>query len=299
MTSAYSDDIRLVLEASDCVELFGTNAKRAEIRYRRLARAVHPDLGGSVDAMGRLNTLWDEYRARNGSMRPRCDGRKRPSEVTRNGTYVILDEGDRWVVVERSPSGSSNTRSEYVRLLPIVEGSPVCVLEPTGTKAISQPDGIHVAYECAPHPMASDGRRMTYLSSLAPHLHGGRLHPADFAWITKRAIYLTMALESTGLCFGRNSSECLAVAPDTHMLVVVSPWDLCEGKSGVRKAVMSEYLACVSPMLGDDNATHRICCFVRGVGIDSVTSASRIMMEYDELMIELFDGLHFHEMVTV
>ena len=47
--------VRLIEAARDPEELFGTGGPRA---YRRLARLVHPDVGGPRSAFDRLTALW-------------------------------------------------------------------------------------------------------------------------------------------------------------------------------------------------------------------------------------------------
>lgn len=286
------------MEATDCAALFGPNMRRAEIRYRRLARAVHPDMGGGMEAMKRLNALWDEYKARAGAFRRTDGARRRPAEVTRNEAYVVLDEGDRWVVVDRAVSGPKTSRDSG-ELADVVEGSPVCVLGVSSTKSISQPDGAHAAYECVPDRSLSEGRRMTFLSSLGPHLPDGTMHPADLAWVTKRVLFLALALESVDSRLARPACECLAVAPDTHMLALVSPWDVEHGCGRVRRDVAEDYRARMGEVSGDGPEARRISRFVEGFGVDGHTPAADIMREYDELMVELFGGLRFHEMKTV
>ena len=42
--------------------------------------------------------------------------------------------------------------------------------------------------------------------------------------------------------------------------------------------------------------TRRIRRFIEGVILDKVTSEGRLLEEFDELLIDLFGGLRFHEM---
>ena len=69
-TSPYAEmlppEIDEILSAASATELFGTNVRRAEIRYRRLVRTVHPDLNGNapeaVEATSKLNSLLADYK---------------------------------------------------------------------------------------------------------------------------------------------------------------------------------------------------------------------------------------------
>lgn len=278
-TSDFDD----VLGARDCVELFGTNKRRAEIRYRRLARSVHPDMGGSEEAMARLNALWDEYKGRNGKTSPRL------VEVMRNDTYAVFEENDGWLVVERATGGACKRGCDTDGLVPIIIDSPVQMLTLSGVKSIMQADGSHAAYVCSKPP---DGT-MVMLSSLADRLPG-KVDPADLAWITKRVIFLEGALRTSGVIMDDPMSG-LALDVRSHTLIVVAPWSVRTGDVG--RTVVDDYLKLMTPMMGDDGKTKRIRRFIEGVIVDKVTWEGDLLGEFDDLCSELFGGLRFHEMV--
>lgn len=291
-TSGFSDESEAVLAASDCVSLFGTNPKRAEIRYRRLARAVHPDMGGTSEAMARLNSMWDEYRSRY-SARPREDGKRRPTEVARNASYAILDEGERWLVVERSVARDVGAVSDVGELRVTFSGAPVCAVRCIGTRLIAQSDGAHRAYDCERDQRS--GGRVLMLSNMTGALPGGTLDPADLAWVTKRVIFLSGALAKCGMSLA-NPMDSLCVATDTHMLVISAPWNVREDGRHVRSEFMGAYEATIDAVVGSDDASTRIMRFCHGIEVDSVTSEGRLLTEFDELCVELFGGIRFHKM---
>ena len=309
------DGIREVLCAKDSFELFGPNEKRARIRYRRLVREVHPDANGnspeSQGAMKKLNKLWDEYESRTGIKQPTDTGKRRPTEITRNGTLVVLCDGAKWVAVERAAIDSWVNRNgpDCTELQKILEGSPVCLARHDRVKLITQSAGSHVAYEFRPSHTVAHGRRIMLLSSLKAMLPDGKMHPADFAWISKRVLFLAGAMSKAGIVFDGGPKDvdgnvspidCLAIAPDTHMLVVVTSRFLSEGDGPAhRDELIRWYLQCVKPMLRDDYATQRIVKFLQGAVVDRVTGSKALMCEFDELLVKLFGGLHFHEMETL
>lgn len=287
-------EVEEVLAATSARAFFGDNEKRAAIKYRRLAWAVHPDMGGSDEAMAKLNSLWDEYQAKDDG-----DGKRVLTEITRGGTYAVFADGGEWLVVRRKPGGTVPSM-RTIGLSEVVDGSPVCVLDWHSTKQIAQRDGSHLGYACSPHDTLSDGVIM--LPALAGHLPGGTIHPADLAWVTKRVIYLAAAVAKCGLRFAEDPCECLAIAPSTHMLCVVAPWALvgADARSvSDQRAVIRSYAKCVRRMLGAEKESMRIYRFLEGIMVDSFTESADLMGEFDELLIELFGGFRFHEMQTV
>lgn len=297
--------IEEVLSATDALDLFGTIEKRAKIRYRRLVREVHPDANGNSDesneAMKRLNKLWREYQTRTGAVTP-APGRVRPTEIARNITYVVLDEGDKWTVVERAASAHPNDAYDLdcARVMDMIDGTPVCLLKCDRTKVISQSDGLHLAYETVPHKTITSGNRIMFLNSVRAHLAFGRMHPEDFAWITKRVLFLSCVLAECRMTIGGDDkTECLAIAPDAHMLVVVTRLDSTTDPWGERDGLISQYLERVTPMTHDTEEVGSIVKFMNGVIGDRWASAKELMTEYDDAMCRLFGGIHFHEMKVI
>lgn len=296
MATSDSSEASEILGADDCVSVFGTNERRAEIRYRRLAKAVHPDTSDAPpEAMARLNSLWDEYRSRKG-MKP-SDGTKRPVEITRDSKYAVFMEGGEVLVVEREASDERVPVSRDVFGV-ILDGTPVYALKFVDGKHISQGDGNHRAMSCKAPRFADEMVMLPSLKSALPH---GELHPADLAWVTKRVIFLSGVLARLGKRL-EGGCECLAICPESHMLVIVAPWQVADDDNEWHVAhhqLLQEYLGLVQGMAGDNAETKSIMKFVEGMLADSVTSPSMLMLEFDELLVSLFGGLRFHKMQTV
>ena len=295
------DAIDEVMSATDAVGLFSPNEKRARIRYRRLSKEVHPDSNGGSDesneAMRRLNRLWSEYEARSGN--PTADhGLRRPKEISRNGSYAVFDEGARWLVVDRSVSGAAFC-DECDDVSEIIDGTPVCIMPCESQKSISQPDGVHAAYELTPPPTIADGRRIMFLSSVKPWLPDGKLDPADLAWITKRVLFLSGVMMKCNKSFVGDACDCLAIAPDSHMLAVIPRFEESADEFGIRDDLMSRYLDIIGEITDGSELSESIVAFVHGVVGDRWADPKTLMREYDELLVKLFGGLRFHEMRTV
>lgn len=291
-TSPYSE----VMGATDCVALFGTSEKRAKIRYRRLARMVHPDVeGGSEEAMARLNELWDQYVSRDASKGP-----KRPREVTRGTFLALFEEDGRWLVVDRM-AGTRLGGADLSGLAKILDGSPVVPLIEGEPVSISQSDGTHRAIRCDIPAFVGDGRHVIALGSLRNSLEGGVLDAADLAWIARRAIFLSDAISRCGL--GSDYVfDSVAIDPKTHTMVFLGArWLETHGTSRglLRGALLEGFEEAIRPITGSDERSRRIMRFVRGTALDGVTEIWPLMYEYDKLVVELFGEIRFHHMKMV
>lgn len=286
-----SSEIAEVLASKDARKFFGEDKVKAINKYRILAHVCHPDTGGTVEAMSKLNAMWDEY---NGRRRP-----DKPGEITRGNVYAVFSEGDHWLVVRRDLYQGIAMATNNLEFANLISGSPVCVVSSRSVRRIKQPDGVHAAYMCAPPDTVSDA---IMLPSLARRLPGGKLHPADLAWITKRVLFLAAAIAKCNLRFSETPCECLAIDPKSHMLCVVAPWALVESRGhsiAEQRAVTNDFLMCAEPMIAKDTQSMRILRFLEGVEVDNYAESSALMREFDELLVELFGGFKFHKMEVV
>lgn len=298
VTSDCNEVIRKVMGARTPTDLFGTNEKRAKIRFHRMASVLHPDVNDSPDsetAMRKLSKLWSEYT--HGSGGSGKASAKTPREITRNDTYVLFDEGD-VLVVERHVSDVTYHEDDLHGMREAFDSEPVCVLESKSSTLIAQPDGTHAAYRCdVPDKV---GRDLLMLSALREHLPNGTMHPADMAWISKRLLYLVGIMEVYGVTFdyAPDFSECLAVSPSTHMLVFVAPWELSQhdGWLARREVAIGPYIRCVREVSGNDAKSRRIIRFLEGVALDDFTPMRDILIEYDSMLEDLFGEPRFHVM---
>lgn len=286
-----SSEIAEVLAATDARKFFGEDKVRAINRYRICAHACHPDAGGSDEAMSKLNAMWAEY---NGKAKS-----SKPAEVTRGNVYAVFSEKGHWLVVRREPDSKVAIAANAFEFMKLIEGSPVCSVCSQSVRRIKQPDGVHAAYVCAPPDTVEDA---IMLPSLGKHLPDGKLDPADLAWIAKRVIFLAAAIGKCDLRFSEEPSECLAVAPKSHMLCVVAPWSLVESNGhsiAEQRAVTNSFATCIDGLIGTDAKSRRILRFLDGIDVDNYTESGAILHEFDGLLIDLFGGFKFHEMKTV
>lgn len=283
MVTSVSSEVGEVLAATDAGAFFGPNRKRAQIRYRRLARMVHPDMGGTEEAMAKLNVLWDEYNGRKVSKGHAL------AEVMRNGRYAVFSESGHWLVVDRK-SDSCATDSQHESVGRLIDKSPVCMLEWRSSKAIAQPGGRHAAYVCDVPNVAADAFMLQHFMR---HLPGSVIHPADLAWVTKRILYLEAILAKCDAHL-RNPVNDLALAADTHMLCIIAPWDIAPGYEP--RKLIEEWRDLIDPCIQHDYQSKRIRLFLRGSVMDRVTNPGALFREFNELLYELFGKPRFHVM---
>lgn len=320
------DDIREILSAKSARNLFGDNEKRARIRHRRLVASVHPDAHGDIDgaeeAMRRLNALWDEYlgRGSDGDTATQVTHEPRhPREAWRTSRYVALEEGDGWLVVDRIPTGCDKVRpltreltDRLAKLRELLAGSPVCTVTPSEPFLMAQPKGNHVARPCEVPDAVTSGHGAIPLMSLSTRLPGGKISPADFAWVAKRVLFLAGALATAGLAVRSHGTangggtgaghgpvpDMLAISPDMHMLTLLTPWDLITGTGGIQEQrdLTIPALGELSGMLDDDTKSRKMAAFCKGIEVDRVTQSIDLMRELDGINEELFGAPRFHVM---
>lgn len=302
-SDGHKDDIEAVLSARDELDLFGTNEKRARIRYRRLAAAVHPDANGgssrSEDAMRRLNELWDafqaRFRAKNGPKHASVT--HKTVEMARNDTYVVLLEGERTLVVDRRVAGGLRKPVRHENLDEILLGTPTWVASASNGTLIAQKDGPHEAF----YVSQPQKRVFTTLLELRYVASGGVLVAEDAAWITKRVIYLSAALAKANLVVSHDTSprDIIGVAPFDHSVGIFAPWELekvCHVGIGEQRRLLESYLDAVSDFMANDLKTRKVAQFIKGAIIDGYTESSALMEEYDLMLYEVFGGRTYHGM---
>jgi hypothetical protein len=168
---------------------------RAE--YRRLVRALHPDvcsLPGAADAVARLNA----YAAQLAALDAPTDDA---------GPLRVLP--DQRLRFEGDPALLRTSAANYQRLL-----------------ALRDPASAHFR-KYLPATLAWEGEALllTTLSPVVP-LAGLVLPPEHVAWVLSRLLELTAWLHQSGFVHAGLVPEALALAPDTHGLVVLSFYHL-------------------------------------------------------------------------
>lgn len=329
------EDIRLVISAADPVSLFGPNAKRARIRYRRLARSVHPDANGGADgsdeAMRRLNALWESYREMTeggGTSQTKAQakaktktketgdakaktgatggGTKFVHELTRTPSVVLFMERGGWLVVSRKAGASpriNRTPERLADLASVVESSPVRMLEMRAEKTIRQADGGHAAISCDVPAFYDISQHLIPVAGIGGHLPTPTMAPEDVAWVAKRCLFFAAALRKAGLSFadGVRPADCVVIGTEVHVLLLVAP-HLLEDAEGDR--VEEAEHAVVTSLLGEllaatSDATyagHRMRRFLEGAMADRSTDAASLVRELDDVCLDVFGKPRFHHM---
>lgn len=317
------EDIREIKGATDPVLLFGTNAKRAKLRYRRLMRSVHPDMSHGIDgadeAAQRLNALWESYQRMTDTGRDGTAGRGKGKdaprdnshfvhELARTGRFVLFSEGDGWMAVDRQASNRPRPTDipDLSPLFDILDGTPVRMLKATDEKEIRQADGNHhaVTFEVPKFHEAQD--HVMSLIDLKGHVPNGTTEPEDVAWVLKRFLFLVAGLAKAGLALpvSLSLSDAVVLDVEKHVLMLVAPHELVRGTGSIDEQrrhlqTLLDALMAITDMTDRDGASRRLMAFMRGVKVDHVTETADLMAELGELLTEVFGGARFHEMRLV
>ena len=340
-TSPYADtlppEIEEILSAASATDLFGTNVRRAEIRYRRLVRTVHPDLNGNapeaVEATSKLNSLWADYKkvmhgsddgdgskagssggtSDDGTTAAGDDGSNDAKasaptfiEICRSDLSAMFRQTDGHVLVNRKPRVSvtdglgADAKVKLANLAKTMSTSPVGVVAVDGRAfGIAQPDGTHESVRIS-HDLLDGKHRMCRLSDIGKHLTDGKLDAEDAAWIMKRLLFIDGALTCAGINIkeGVNPWDGILLFPDKHFVLI---YDISMLKSGrdEKRTLRERLLKPLLDLIGDDAKSKSMRSFVRGSIVDHATSDSALLEEMDDLCMDVFGGIAFHKMPFV
>jgi serine/threonine protein kinase len=225
MTASLEDALESLRRARTPVDLFGTDAAKATRTYRRLARLLHPDAGGSTDFV-RLNALWRAYN-QSGPITIttrrhtyRLGAKRAGGDLT--DLYGATYDGTRDVVVKlpRDPADGDLLEREAValrqlpkdgdgRFLPYVPRLVESFRHRDATtgmerraNAIVSLDGFHTLAEV--HTAYPDG-----------------LDPRDAAWMWRRLLVALGFAHRAGVLHGAVLPEHVLIHPEQHGLVLV------------------------------------------------------------------------------
>lgn len=295
-----------IMSAADATELFGVIKKRATIKYRRLMRAVHPDMDPSEEAFEaahRLNALWEEWQADNGCKPTSTAAGHAPAAKTKTIKVLSTTEAtlfktdDGWLDVANKPGGSSVDSVEDFsdrlgKLHRMVEGSPVWVPSPDEMEAIlvAQKDGQHSAIKIklSNHGMA-DGWPLAALSAVDER---------DLAWILKRLVFLGSAMCSVGIVTP-DLGDRVMVRPSTHQIGVASFTgteciDKIDGEHDPMAGLMDSFIKLAAS--GTGSGVRKLSAFAEGCKVSSRPDGTELMKELDDVLFDLYGAPSFHGM---
>lgn len=341
-TSPYADmlppEIDEILSAASATDLFGTNVRRAEIRYRRLVRIVHPDLNGNapeaVEATSRLNSLWADYKkimhgssndggakagssggtSGDGTTAGSGDGSSSDAkssaptfvEICRSDLSALFRKSDGYVLVNRKHGVSvtdgfgSDAKTKLEGLARIMNGSPIGIVAVDGKAfGIAQSDGTHESVKIK-HDLLDGKHRMCRMSDISKHLDGGKLDADDVAWIMKRLLFIdgTLTHFGVGIKDGVDPWDGIILFPDDHFVLIYDVGMLTSDSYG-DGTLRERLLKPLLDVIGDDAKSRSMRSFVRGSIVDKVTSDSALLEEMDDLCRDVFGGIAFHKMPFV
>jgi hypothetical protein len=285
---------------------FGRNRKRARNKYMRYMRLVHPDMvddSRSSTATARLNVLWENYQStvdgttgKPSESHGSKDSHHRVNRIVDTATMsIMVDLQDKsWLMVNRVANATlqvDDTVSAMVdRVINITSGSPVRVFPIGDQMVIPQHDGSHMAYRTP-----TDVFNGVYgLSSLLEScISKNILNSRDVAWIFKRLLFLTGALDEVGLSIDDPSAflSRLLVSPENHTVIMVD-WTGLSVKDGDNVMGVSKAFSDIIR----HHVDHAVDVFIRGCGVSHKPSAGELMRDFDDVLLDEYGAPSFHRM---
>ncbi|MBW3094867.1 hypothetical protein KIH75_05870 [Bifidobacterium sp. 64T4] len=279
--------------AADADALFPPIRKRAINKYRRLMRAVHPDVDPSPEATAaaaRLNALWEDWLTAHdgkpGSTAAAPKPTTKPTEVLRTESSVLFTTPGGWLSVTRSAGGPNG--GDIGRLVKklnrLVSGSPVDVGGRVSPVMIPQADGLHSAVRVE-RGLMDDGWTLGAL---------GKLTGRDAAWVLKRLVFLGGALETAGLDVPELGRR-VVVQPSKHM-VGLFDFTGAVGRSNVD--AMTPLMAEFIERCADESETdgRKLAAFAKGSMLKSRPAPVELMRELDDVLFDLYGKPQYHAM---
>lgn len=267
-------DMETVLEARDAKALFGANEKRAKITYRRLARAVHPDMFPEDDdkakankAFHRLTAFWEDW---NGS----ASGNSTASGKAANGAHKATQDTFSTLKREYLVTARPTTGDPFFKRLEVSYASGDKLAEVLITSAPGNADlaDNHVTslrrlaeevpeefrgfypeiVETFIHADGNVERRgiiQSRFDGFVPFSNILEVYPEgvsgrDVAWMFRRMLVAVGNAHDLGLAHGAVSMESFSIHPEQHG-VVLGDWqysvEIGEKLKAVPQALKPDY----------------------------------------------------------
>ncbi|MFI6183908.1 molecular chaperone DnaJ [Nonomuraea sp. NPDC051191] len=266
----------IVAAARSAQELF-TGGSPARV-YRRLARALHPDLApGGEEAFKRLVALWETYH-----------------RGQRVGDFLVgppLHKGGTAVLY---PAGRGAGRDSLLKVARDPAAGRLLVREAAALRKLAS-DGDPRLLPYVPRLVASfryrsgEVVRQANVLSRAPdgfvtleRVGTGR-DPRDVAWIWRRLLVAAGFAHRAGVAHGAVLPRHVLVHPLDHGLVLV---DWCHGDRLDERADITALTRCVERLLGE--CPRRMRAFVRGCLLRPPSDAWELLRELDDLLDDLY-----------
>lgn len=252
------EDCEQVLKATTPSELFGTNEKRSKIIYRRLARAVHPDLYPEADkklaseAFGKLTTYWELY------LNPAKKSSKAPREgviATGKHEYALgdmfsdkgiysrykatYDAGHENVQVLITKEAIDNDLTgQYVETLKKLKDVPEDYrgFYPHFVESFRYRTPDNIDHATVVQKLPEGFVPMSRILEVYPE----GIHGRDVAWIFKRILTALGNAHDIGLVHGAPTLDSFLIFPEEHG-IILSEWQYSVPTGNPLAALQAEY----------------------------------------------------------
>lgn len=256
------EDCERIIKTTSPQELFGTNEKRSKIVYRRLARAVHPDLYPDSEkkiasqAFVKLTEYWELYQ--NGAKTSTDHGKKAPKAgVMATGKHeytlgdMFSDEGiyaryrasydaghqpvELFVTKDPTDNDLTGQYAEFLKLISSEVPEKYHAFYPGFVEKFRYRGSDNRDHTVLAQTIPSGFSPMTKILEVYPQGINGR----DVAWMFKRMLTALGNAHDIGLVHGAATLNSFLIHPELHGLIL-SEWQYAVREGEVLTAIQAE-----------------------------------------------------------
>lgn len=252
------EDCEQVLKATTPNQLFGTNEKRSKIIYRRLARAVHPDLYPDADkklaskAFVKLTEYWELHQ------KPSKKASKALREdviTTGKHEYILGDIfSDRGIYSRYTATYDAGHENVQVLITKeAIDNDLTAQYAQTLKKLNDTPEAFRGFYpelvESFRYRTPDNVDHATIVQRLPEgfvplskvvEVYPQGIHGRDVAWIFKRILTALGNAHDLGLVHGAPTLDSFLILPEQHG-IILSEWQYSVETGNPLKALQGEY----------------------------------------------------------
>lgn len=328
-----NEDCQQVLDAKDATSLFGTHEKRSKIIYRRLARAVHPDLAPDADkktaekAFIKLTEFWDKYNQANAPVdapsknviKTKKHTYSVDGEITTPGIYArhaaSYDAGYEkcQLLVTKDPKDADLTTAYVSALKKLANEVPenFRAFYPELVESFRYRTDANTDHVALTQKIPEGFSTFSKILEVYPAGIDGR----DVAWIFKRMLTAVGNAHDIGIVHGAPTLDAFLVHPEFHG-VILSDWQYSVTEGETMKAIpplfkkdfpdyvfrketvnygLDIYLcAKMAQRLLRADAPRQFNAFFNVCLLDKPLEAKYLLKEFDGLLARLYGPPKFH-----
>lgn len=239
--------ITQILDATNSLDLFGDNSKRAGITYRRYAREIHPDVNPDVkatEAFQKLNKLWDEYNQYHSAGKASSKSSSSENVVyTTNKEYKVVQDVQTDTFFTRYKTGlgeqvlvtsnldDNDLAENHVHMLNFIESEipkENLGFYPKIIEGFETNEGLKGVIQTMPNGFVP----FSQILKRYPNGIGGR----DIGWIFKRVFMVLGMAHDLDIIHAGVSLDSFYIHPEEHG-IILNDWQYSQKSGNVLSAV--------------------------------------------------------------